>query len=387
MIGERILYYLLHHYDPDFQELFKVTADFEDDIPRNDENIQLYARMIGTIASRHNLLPFTPDAVARIIEQSSREVSHSLKFSTHLTTLSDLLKEGDYWARKNHHSAIDKSDIEEVLETRIQRLNRIQRKLYDQIDEGTIMINVTGTTVGQINALSFISIGGYQFGLPSRVTARTRIGKGDIINIERKVELSGPIHAKGIMILSAYLGSTYASDLPLSLSASLVFEQSYGIIEGDSASSTELYALLSSLSGLPIKQNIAVTGSVNQFGEIQSIGGINEKIEGFFDICMRNNPEAFYGVIIPEANVKHLMLKKELLDAVEKEKFAIYAVKTIDEGISILTGVEAGKADEKGDFPPESVNGRVVARLQEFSKITREFNHPKKDKSSKKKEN
>lgn len=387
LIGERILYYLLHHYDPDFQELFKVTADFEDDIPRNDENIQLYARMIGTIASRHNLLPFTPDAVARIIEQSSREVSHSLKFSTHLTTLSDLLKEGDYWARKNHHSAIDKSDIEEVLETRIQRLNRIQRKLYDQIDEGTIMINVTGTTVGQINALSFISIGGYQFGLPSRVTARTRIGKGDIINIERKVELSGPIHAKGIMILSAYLGSTYASDLPLSLSASLVFEQSYGIIEGDSASSTELYALLSSLSGLPIKQNIAVTGSVNQFGEIQSIGGINEKIEGFFDICMRNNPEAFYGVIIPEANVKHLMLKKELLDAVEKEKFAIYAVKTIDEGISILTGVEAGKADEKGDFPPESVNGRVVARLQEFSKITREFNHPKKDKSSKKKEN
>lgn len=386
LIGERILYYLLHHYDPEFQELFKVSADFEDDIPRNNENIQLYARMIGTIASRHNLLPFTPQAVARIIEQSSREVSHALRFSTHLTTLSDLLKEGDYWARKNHHSAIDKSDIEKVLETRIQRLNRIQRKLYEQIDEDTIMINVKGSTVGQINALSFISIGGYQFGLPSRVTARTRIGKGDIINIERKVELSGPIHAKGIMILSAYLGSTYASDLPLSLSASLVFEQSYGIIEGDSASSTELYALLSSLSGLPIKQNIAVTGSVNQFGEIQAIGGINEKIEGFFDICMRKDPEAFYGVIIPEANVKHLMLKKELIHAVEKEKFAIYAVKTIDEGISILTGIEAGKADDKGRFPSSSVNGRVIRRLQEFSKIAREFNHPKKDKSSKKKE-
>lgn len=382
LIGERILYYLLHHYDPDFQELFKVTADFEDDIPRNDENIQLYARMIGTIASRHDLLPFTPDAVARIIEQSSREVSHALKFSTHLSTLSDLLKEGDYWARKNHHAAIDKNDIEKVLETRIQRLNRIQRKLYEQIDEGTIMINVTGSSVGQINALSFISVGGYQFGLPSRVTARTRIGKGDIINIERKVELSGPIHAKGIMILSAYLGSTYASDLPLSLSASLVFEQSYSVIEGDSASSTELYALLSSLSGIPIKQNIAVTGSVNQFGEIQAIGGINEKIEGFFDICMRKDPEAFYGVIIPEANVKHLMLKKELLHAVKREKFAIYAVKTIDEGISILTGTEAGKADEKGDFPSQSVNGRVIARLQEFSKIAREFNHPKEDKNN-----
>ena len=382
LIGERILYYLLHHYDPDFQELFKVNADFEDDIPRNDENIQLYARMIGTIATQHNLLPFTAEAVARIIEQSSREVSHSLKFSTHLSTLSDLLKEGDYWAKKNDHSAVDKSDIEKVLETRIQRLNRIQRKLYEQIDEGTIMINVKGSSVGQINALSFISIGGYQFGLPSRVTARTRIGKGDIINIERKVELSGPIHAKGIMILSAYLGSTYASDLPLSLSASLVFEQSYGVIEGDSASSTELYALLSSLSGLPIKQNIAVTGSVNQFGEIQSIGGINEKIEGFFDICMRKDPESFYGVIIPEANVKHLMLKKELIDAVEKEKFAIYAVKTIDEGISILTGIEAGKTDEKGNYPPESVNGKVIARLQAFSKIAREFNHPKENKNN-----
>jgi predicted ATP-dependent protease len=382
LIGERILYYLLHHYDPEFQELFKVNADFEDDIPRNNENIQLYARMIGTIATRHNLLPFTSEAVARIIEQSSREVSHTLKFSTHLTTLSDLLKEGDYWARQNNHSTIEKSDIEKVLETRIQRLNRIQRKLYERIDEGTIMINVKGSTVGQINALSFISLGGYQFGLPSRVTARTRIGKGDIINIERKVELSGPIHSKGIMILSAYLGSTYASDLPLSLSASLVFEQSYGVIEGDSASSTELYALLSSLSGLPIKQNIAVTGSVNQFGEIQAIGGINEKIEGFFDICMRKDPEAFYGVIIPETNVKHLMLKKELLYAVEKEKFAIYAVKTIDEGISILTGIEAGKADEKGDFPPESVNGKVITRLQELSKIAKEFGQSKENKNN-----
>ena len=381
LIGERILYYLLHHYDPDFRELFKVNADFEDDIPRNDENNQLYARMIGTIATRHNLLPFTAEAVARIIEQSSREVSHALKFSTHLRTLSDLLKESDYWAKKNNHTAIDKSDIEKVLETRIQRLNRIQRKLYEKIDEGTMMINVSGSTVGQINALSFISIGGYQFGIPSRVTARTRIGKGEIINIERKVELSGPIHAKGIMILSAYLGSRYASDLPLSLSASLVFEQSYGMVEGDSASSTELYALLSSLSNLPIKQNIAVTGSVNQFGEIQAIGGINEKIEGFFDICMRKDPEAFYGVIIPESNVKHLMLKKELLQAVEKNKFAIYAIKTIDEGISILTDIDAGTADEKGEFPTSSVNGKVVARLKELSKIAREFNHSKEDQS------
>ena len=380
LIGERIFYYLLHQYDPDFQELFKVNADFEDDIPRSDENHQLYAQMIGTIAKRHDLLALTPEAVARVIEQSSREVSHAGKFSTHLRTLSDLLKEADYWSKKNKHAVIDKSDINQVLDTRKQRQNRIQMKLYEQIDEGTIMINLGGSAVGQINALSFISMGGYEFGLPSRITARTRIGKGEIIDIQRKVELGGPIHSKGVMILSAYLGSTYAANLPLSLSASLVFEQSYGMIEGDSASSTELYALLSSLSGLPIKQNIAVTGSVNQFGEIQPIGGVNEKIEGFFDICMRKDKEAFYGVIIPQANVKHLMLKQELLEAVARGKFAIYAVTTIDEGISILTGVDAGKADKDGIFTASSVNARVITRLQELSETVKAFQHPIQEK-------
>jgi len=378
LTGERMFYYLLYQYDPDFQELFKVNADFDNEIPRNEENYQLYAQMVGTLAKRHDLLPLTPEAVARVIEQSSREVSHSLKFSTHLRSLSDLLREADYWSKKSEHPAIDRNDIDKVLDTRKQRLNRIQIKLYEQIDEGTIMINVSGTAVGQINALSYISLGGYQFGLPSRITVRTRIGKGEIIDIQRNVELSGPIHSKGVMILSAYLGATYASDLPLSLSASLVFEQSYGMIEGDSASSTELYALLSSLSDLPIKQNIAVTGSVNQFGEIQPIGGVNEKVEGFFDICMRQDQEGFYGVIIPESNVKHLMLKEEILEAVKKEKFAIYAVKTIDEGISILTDVEAGKADEKGVFPPSSVNGRVIKRLKELSETIKQFQHPKK---------
>jgi len=382
LVGERMFYYLLHQYDPDFQELFKVTADFEDDIVRNNENHQLYARMIGTLAKRHDLYPLTPDAVARVIEQGSREVSHALKFSAHLRTLSDLLKEADYWSKENGHSAIDREDINKVIDSRRQRLNRIQLKLYEQIDEGTIMINVSGNAVGQINALSFISLGGYEFGLPSRITARTRIGKGEIIDIQRKVELGGPIHSKGVMILSAYLGSTYASDMPLSLSASLVFEQSYGMVEGDSASSTELYALLSSLSKLPIKQNIAVTGSVNQFGEIQPIGGANEKIEGFFDICMRKDPEGAYGVMIPASNVKHLMLKEELLEAVKKGKFAIYAVKTVDEGISILTGIEAGKADEKGVFPPESVNGKVVARLKQLSETVKQINRSKHENES-----
>lgn len=377
LIGERILYYLLYHYDSDFKELFKVSADFEDEMVRSEDNIQLYARMIGTISKQNKLLALTPEAVSRVIEQSSRDVSHSLKFSTHLRTLSDLLKEADYYAKKSDHTSTEKEDIEKALTAQIERINRIQIKLYEQIDEGTLMINLSGSAVGQINALSYISIGGHHFGIPSRITATTRIGKGEIIDIERKVELGGPIHSKGIMILSSYLGSRYAKDMPLSLSASLVFEQSYGTIEGDSASSTELYALLSSLSNLPIKQNIAVTGSVNQFGEIQPIGGVNEKIEGFFDVCQHRDPKAFYGVIIPDSNVKHLMLKADLLKAVKEERFAIYAIKSIDEGISILTGVEAGKLNAKGNFPPKSVNGKVVARLIELSKTLKKFYHSK----------
>jgi lon-related putative ATP-dependent protease len=362
LIGERMMYYLLHQYDPDFPELFKVNADFEDEIPRSDENMQLYARMIGDMSRRDKLLPLTAAAVARVIEQGSKEVAHAAKFSTHLRTLSDLLKEADYWSKKSERKAIDTRDIEKVLQERVKRRSRIQEKLYEQIDEGTLFIQLEGEAVGQINGLSYLSIGAYAFGAPSRITARTRIGKGEIIDIQRKVELSGPIHAKGVMILSAYLGATYASDMPLSLSATLVFEQSYGMVEGDSASSTELYAILSSLSKVPIKQNIAVTGSVNQFGEIQPIGGANEKIEGFFDICMREDPDAFYAVMIPESNVKHLMLKAEILKAVEKKTFAIYAVKTIDEGIEVLTGV---KSDE--------INKKVVKRLKELSAAVRDF--------------
>ncbi|MBU0720332.1 AAA family ATPase [bacterium] len=378
LIGERMFYYLLYHYDPDFKELFKVNADFEDEMPRNEENIQLYAKMIGTIAKNHSLLPLTPEAVARVIEQSSRIISHTSKFSAHLGTLADLLKEADFYSKKSAHTSIDKKDVEEALHSQEQRINRIQMKLYEQIDEGTIMINLEGDIVGQINALSYISIGSHHFGIPSRITARSRVGKGEIIDIEREAELGGPLHSKGVMILSSYLGSRYASDMPLSLSASLVFEQSYGKIDGDSASSTELYAILSSLSELPIKQNIAVTGSVNQYGEVQPIGGVNEKIEGFFDICMRHDAQASYGVIIPHANIKHLMLKQEVLEASKKRQFHIYAIHSVDEGISILTGVDAGKEDKKGNFPPDSVNAKVVARLKALSKSSKKFQSSKK---------
>jgi len=374
LIGERLFYYLLYHYDPDFKELFKVSADFEEDIPRNDENSLLYAQMIGTIAQKSGLLPLSAQAVARVIEHSAREAQNATKISTHMGTLSDLLKEADYWTRKTQKSVMEKVDIETALQAQKERINRIQNRLYEQISDGTIMINTSGSAIGQINALTYISMGGHRFGLPSRITARTRLGKGEIIDIERKVELSGPIHAKGVMILSAYLGSTYAKEEPFNLSASLVFEQSYAMVEGDSASSTELYAILSSLAELPIAQNIAVTGSVNQFGEIQPIGGVNEKIEGFYDICTQRDPNGEYGVMIPKANVKHLMLKQEIIDAAKNGTFKIYAVDNIQEGIAILTGTDSGQPDNKGNYPKDTVNGRIMARLQNFTKTLQKYN-------------
>lgn len=373
LIGERIFYYLLYHYDPEFKELFKVSADFEEDMPRTDENTLLYAQMVGTIAAKSSLLPLSSAAVARVIEYASREAGHASKISTHLGTLADLLKEADFWTRKAGRDITGPDDIETALKAQTERMNRIQNRLYEQIEEGTIRITIQGSAIGQINALTYISLGAHRFGLPSQVTARTRPGKGEIIDIERKAELGGPIHTKGVMILSAYLGATYAPKSPFSLSASLVFEQSYAMVEGDSASSTELYAILSSLSELPISQNLAVTGSVNQFGEIQAIGGVNEKIEGFFDICMQRDPNGEYGVIIPHTNVKHLMLKSEVVEAAKNGKFKLYPVRTIDEGIAILTGVEAGEKDENGNFPEHSVNGKVTARLKEFAKSVQEY--------------
>ncbi len=367
LIGERIFYYLLYHYDPEFKELFKVSADFEDDMPRDDDAMLHYAKMIGTITDNDGLLPLSRDAVARVIEHASRKAEHTGKMTTHLRTLSDLLKEADYWAVKAGRSVTEREDVETALDAQEERIARVRERLYDQIEEGTVMIRTSGSAVGEINALTYLSLGPSRFGMPTRITAKSRIGKGEIVDIERQVELSGPIHSKGVMILGGYLSARYAREAPLSLSATLVFEQTYGKVDGDSASSTELYALLSSLSGLPIIQHFAVTGSVNQHGEVQAIGGVNEKIEGFFDICMRLEPEQFHAVLIPRSNVKHLMLKEEVIEAVKGGTFAIHAVSTIDEGIALLTGVEAGDADAAGNYPPESVNGRVVAQLERFT--------------------
>ncbi len=368
LIGDRTLYYLLYQYDPEFKELFKVVADFEEDIQRNDENIKLYAQLIASLANKNELLPLNKKAVGRLIEVASRVAEDASKLSTHLGTLSDILKEADYHAKKKLQKLIDISDIDLTLKAQIHRQDRLQSRLYEQIEQGTIMISTQGETVGQINGLAVISLGSYRFATPTRITAVTRMGKGEIINIDRNVDLSGPIHSKGVLILSSLLSSKYAYDIPLSLSVSLAFEQSYGIIDGDSASSAELYAILSSLSKLPIKQNFAVTGSVNQFGEIQAIGGVNEKIEGFFDLAQKLHPHEEHAVLIPAANVKNLMLKDDVIQAVKEKRFAIYAVSTIDEGIALLTGVKAGEKNKTGHYPKGSVNAKVVEQLQAFTK-------------------
>ncbi|HXQ24976.1 MAG TPA: ATP-binding protein [Candidatus Acidoferrales bacterium] len=367
LAGERLLYYLLSSLDTDFNELFKVAADFEDRMERSPESELLYARMVGTVARSRGLLPLDRDAVGRVIEQNSRIAGDSGKVLIHRRTLADLLQEADYCARQAKRPEITAADVQRAIDAQIHRADRVRQQLLEETVRGTILIDTEGERVGQVNGLSVVELGQFAFGHPSRITARVRLGKGEVIDIEREVELSGPIHSKGVLILSAFLGARYASGHPLSLSASLVFEQSYGGVEGDSASSAELYALLSALSGLPIKQSLAVTGSVNQHGEVQAIGGVNEKIEGFFDLCKARGDLGGQGVIIPSSNVRHLMLRRDVVDAVRAGQFQVFAVETIDQGIEILTGKTAGERDGSGNFPDGSVNQRVEARLIELA--------------------
>jgi len=363
LLGERMLYYTLYQADPDFGELFKVAADFEDEMARTADNHLLYARMIGTIARQEGIRPLDRAAVARVIEQSARLAGDADKLSTHVHSVADLLREADYWAGEAQHPVIDAPDVQHAIDAQIRRLDRVRERIQEEIQRGTILIDTQGTAVGQVNGLSVLSMGQFAFGRPSRITARVRLGRGEVVDIEREVALGGPIHSKGVLILSAYLGARYASDRPLSLSASLVFEQSYSGVEGDSASSAELYALLSALADLPVKQGLAVTGSVNQRGQVQAIGGVNEKIEGFFDICRAQGLTGEQGVLIPASNVKYLMLRHDVVAAVAAGQFQVYAVETIDQGIELLTGVPAGERDDTGEFPAGSVNQRVEARL------------------------
>jgi len=367
LLGERLLYYLLCTYDPEFNDLFKVEADFEDEIDRSDENQLLYARMITEMVRDNNLKALKRDAIARVIEYGSRLVSDGEKLSIQTHDILDLLREANYWAGKENHSLTERSDVQTAIDQMIYRSSRIRDRVQQTIKRKTLFIDTEGAKIGQINGLSVLMIGKSMFGKPSRITARVQIGKGEVINIEREVELSGPIHSKGVLILSGFLGQRYAIQRPLSLSASLVFEQSYSGVDGDSASSAELYVLLSAISGIPIKQSYAITGSVNQHGEIQPIGGVNEKIEGFFDVCADRGLTGEQGVLIPQSNVKNLMLKQEVIEAVEDGKFHIIPVDTVDKGMEILTGMPMGERDENERFPENTINFKVEERLNQLA--------------------
>ncbi len=379
LLGDSSLYYLLHEHDPEFKELFKVAADFEDHMDRSPEGNHLYARLIATLVKKEQLKSFDKTGVARVIEHSARVAGDSNHLTTHMRSVCDLLCEADYWAQQHGHDVVTRDDVQMAINAHIRRGSRIHEQIHESIQRGLLLIESRGAEIGQVNGLSVMDLGDIGFGLPTRITAQVRMGDGDVVDIEREVDLGGPIHSKGVMILAGYLGARYARNFPLAFSASLVFEQSYGEIEGDSASSTELYALLSALSEIPIKQGIAVTGSVNQRGQMQAIGGVNEKIEGYFDVCKFQGFTGEQGVIIPQSNVADLMLRQDLVDAVDAGHFHIYAVSTIDEGIAILTGVAAGVEDEDGEFTEGSVNARVAQQLHLFVELRHEFGEDKKN--------
>ena len=368
LLGSYDDFEVLQNYDHRFNKIFKVRADFDYEVERTPDTVQQYARFIARVCNEENLLPFTPKGVATIVEYGEKYVSDQNKLSIRFGPLLGVLKESDYWARKNNARLIsDKYVIKAFNEHRF-RYNLYEEKTHESYLDNTIMIDVDGEVVGQVNALAVYQIGSFSFGRPVRITAETFMGKDGVINIERESKLSGSTHDKGVLILSGYMGRTFAQNYPLNLSISITFEQSYSGIDGDSASSTELYAIISSLAGIPIRQEIAVTGSVNQKGQIQAIGGVNQKIEGFFEVCKTNEITGKQGVIIPKANVKNLMLRKEVIDAVKKRQFHVYQVSTVEEGIEILTGMPAGKADKDGNYPEGTVYGAVQQKLAHYYK-------------------
>jgi lon-related putative ATP-dependent protease len=373
LFGDRTLYYLLSALDPEFAGLFKVAADFDDTMEHTTENTDIYARLVASIVSRHTLRPVDAGGVARIIDESARLAEDSEKLTLHVEAIADILCEADYWAGEAHRKTIKATDIARAVKENIFRLDRLREKAQESIIRDIMLVDTRGSCIGQINGLSVLSLGKFSFGRPSRITARVRMGTGRLVDIEREVELGGPLHSKGVMILRGFLEGRYAHHVPLSLSASLVFEQSYGGVDGDSASSAELYTLLSALAKLPLKQSLAVTGSVNQHGQVQAIGGANEKIEGFFDICKTRGLTGEQGVIIPKSNLVHLMLREDVVKAVKRKRFHVYAIQTIDEGLEILTGLTAGVRNKDNLFPVGSVNRCIEDRLIAFAEARRKF--------------
>jgi len=378
LVGSPLLYYLLKEFDPEFAKLFKVAADFDTRMDWDDEHQDFFAQFMAGVIEKDGLRPFHRSGIGRILEYSARRTQDQKKLSTHVQGLTDLMREADYHAGENGNEVVTYEDVQKAIDASIYRSDLMRERAHESIARGIMLIDTQGRQIGQINGLVVISLGDFMFGRPNRITARIRLGKGEVIDIEREAKLSGPLHSKGVLILSGFLGERYASDNPLSLSASLVLEQSYGGVEGDSASCAELYCLLSAISKIPLKQSLAVTGSVNQHGQVQAIGGVNEKIEGFFDVCREKGLTSKQGVLIPEANVEHLMLRKDVVEAVDAGQFHIYPVKTIDQGMEILTDLPAGEPDETGAYPEGTINCQVYKRLQELSEKRRLFSAEQK---------
>lgn len=368
LIGGVYYYELLRGYDEDFSKLFKIRADFDYEMDRTDENIYKIAGFISKFCKNENVLPFDAASVASVIEYASREVESQNKLTTRFNLISEILAESATWAKLDNSDIVTSEYVKKAEREKKYRLSMYQEKMNELLDNETIMIATDGYCIGKINGLSVLDMGDYVFGSPTRITATTYMGKSGIVNIEKESDMSGPTHNKGVQIITGYLGSMYAQKIPLSLSCRIAFEQNYNGIDGDSASSTELYCILSSLSGIPVNQSLAVTGSVNQCGEIQAIGGVTYKIEGYFDLCNRKGLTGKQGVVIPESNVRDLVLKDDVIEAVKNGMFHIYSISTIDEGIEILLETEAGTRDENGDYPPDSVHGRAMAKLIEFDK-------------------
>jgi lon-related putative ATP-dependent protease len=373
LIGDPYLYQQLYTLDMEFNQLFKVKADFDTTMDRTDENVQQYAAFVCMLCQKENLKHLDGSGLAKLIEHSSRLAEDQQKLSTRFAEVADIIREANFYATEEKSNFVTGTHVKKTIEEKVYRSKLIQEKIQEMIKRGFLLIDTDAENIGQVNGLSVMELGDFAFGTPSRVTASIGLGREGVVDIEREAKMGGPIHTKGVLILSGYFNEKYAQDKPLSLSARLVFEQSYEGVEGDSASSTELYAILSALSGLPIKQSLAVTGSVNQKGEVQAIGGVNEKIEGFFEVCKAKGLTGKQGVMIPESNVQNLMLKEEIVEAVKSGKFHIYSVKTIDEGIEILTGVKAGEKRKDGTFESGTVNYGVDKHLKEMAEKLREF--------------
>jgi ATP-dependent Lon protease len=373
LIGDGTIYNLLYAMDEDFKKIFRIKAEFDSEMPKTDQAVHDYVRFITKIVDMDKLRPFDRTGFAAVVEYGTRIAGRQGKVSTRFHVIADVVREAAYWAGRAGHEIVGREDVERAVRERFERVSLIEDKIQEMIEEGTILIDTEGEVVGQVNGLSVYDMGQFAFGKPTRITARTSVGRAGVINIEREADLSGPTHNKGVLILGGYLRGQYAQKQPFSLSASLAFEQSYGGVDGDSASSTEVYALLSSLSGLPLRQDTAVTGSLNQKGEIQPIGGVNEKIEGFFDVCRARGLSGSQGVIIPHQNVRNLMLRGDVVEAVAAGRFHVYPVKTVDEGIEILTGVEAGTRDKDGRFEPGTVHGLVELEMQRLAQSLKTF--------------